>query len=105
MMKKNNVKLFVELMFFLLSIAIANTIFANDDIGRIKAEECVSCHGPEGKSDLDIWPNLAGQKQAYFILQLTAFREGKRYDPWMSPMATDLTDKDIEALAIFYSNL
>ncbi len=105
-MKKRNMKYFSELMCFFLAFAITDIALAdNHTASKAKAEECVSCHGPLGKSELDLWPNLAGQKQAYLILQLTAFRDGTRFDHWMTPMAVDLTDKDIDDLAVFYSNL
>jgi cytochrome c553 len=73
--------------------------------GRSKSQICGSCHGPEGESFNGVWPNLARQKQGYIILQLKAFRDGSRYDPWMSPMAKPLSDQEIEDLAAFYSSL
>jgi len=105
-MKNTNMKYFAKLICFTTALTITNIAFADNlTDGIAKAEECVSCHGPLGESALDLWPNLAGQKQAYLIQQLRAFRDGNRFDPWMSPMATALTDKDINDLAAFYSSL
>ena len=73
--------------------------------GKAKSANCAACHGPEGVSAMDIWPNLAGQKPGYLIKQLKAFRDGGRKDPMMSPMATALTDDDIANLAAYYSGL
>lgn len=88
----------------LLSVTLA--LHAGDvNSGRTKSLDCGACHGPEGKSFNDHWPNLAGQKPGYIILQLKAFRDGSRYDPWMSPMAKPLSDKEIDDLATFYSSL
>ncbi len=73
--------------------------------GRDKALRCVACHGPEGVSEHEQWPNLAGQRPGYLRRQLQAFRAGTRSDPWMSPMAGDLSDGDIDDLAAYYSGL
>ncbi len=73
--------------------------------GKAKAALCAACHGPEGVSGNDIWPNLAGQKPGYLIKQIKAFRDGSRKDPMMSPMAASLTDEDIDNLAAHFSGL
>ena len=73
--------------------------------GKIKSATCAGCHGANGISNNPLWPNLAGQKEAYLIKQLKAFRAGDRSDPMMSPMAKPLSDADIENLAAFFSSL
>jgi cytochrome c553 len=73
--------------------------------GKSKAASCAGCHGPAGISSNPMWPNLAGQQEAYLAKQLKAFRDGTREDPMMSPMAKPLTDTDIENLAAYYSML
>ncbi|WP_218943577.1 c-type cytochrome [Exilibacterium tricleocarpae] len=73
--------------------------------GKAKSGTCVACHGPKGISPNDIWPNLAGQKKGYLVKQMKAFRDGQRKDPVMSPMAAGLSDKDIENLAAYYSEM
>lgn len=70
-----------------------------------KAGICASCHGALGVSNYDLWPNIAGQKQGYLLRQLNAFRDGSREDPWMTPMATPLSDDEIKELADFFSAL
>ena len=73
--------------------------------GKSKSATCVGCHGPAGISNNPLWPNLAGQKDAYMIKQMKAFRDGMRSDPLMSPMSKPLSDADIENLAAYYSSL
>ncbi len=73
--------------------------------GKSKSAMCAACHGGEGISANGMWPNLAGQKDAYLIKQMKAFRDGDRKDPMMSPMAAALSDDDIANLAAFYSSL
>lgn len=73
--------------------------------GKAKAAICAACHGPNGVSLNDLWPNLAGQKEGYLKKQITAFRGGSRHDPNMQPMVANLTDADIENLAAYFSSL
>jgi cytochrome c553 len=73
--------------------------------GKAKSALCAACHGAEGISPNDIWPNLAGQKQAYLVKQITAFRGGDRKDPMMAPMVSGLSDEDIDNLAAYFSGL
>ena len=69
------------------------------------ADTCAGCHGAAGISNNPLWPNLAGQKDAYLVKQMKAFRDGTRTDPMMSPMAKPLTDADIDNLAAYFSSL
>jgi cytochrome c553 len=73
--------------------------------GKEKAAACAACHGAEGVSPMDAWPNLAGQKPGYLVKQMKAFRDGDRKDPMMAPMAAGLTDEDIDNLAAYFSGL
>ncbi len=73
--------------------------------GKAKSASCAGCHGANGISANPLWPNLAGQKAAYLVKQLKAFRDGTRQDPMMAPMARPLSDADIENLAAYYSSL
>ncbi len=73
------------------------------DAGGGKSAVCVACHGMNGNSTNPEWPNLAGQQGRYITKQLKSFREGKRSDPLMSPMAAGLSDADIADLAAYYS--
>ncbi|HEY4211160.1 MAG TPA: cytochrome c [Steroidobacteraceae bacterium] len=83
-----------------------NTHAAGDPAaGKAKSATCGACHGPSGISTNDAWPSIAGQKQAYMVTQLKAFRDGTRADPVMSPLAKPLSDRDIQDLAAFFSRL
>ena len=73
--------------------------------GKAKAATCAGCHGANGISNNPLWPNLAGQKSAYLVKQMKAFRDGTRKDPMMPPRATPLSDADIENLAAYFNNL
>ena len=66
------------------------------------AKTCVTCHGRDGIGTSPGYPNLAGQKSVYAMLQLTAFRSGKRQSEVMNIIAKDLTDEDIRTIAEYY---
>lgn len=66
-------------------------------------ESCFSCHGPKGQSKNEQYPSLAGQPQQYLLNQLTAFRNGSRASPFMAPIARSLPEKDLVALAAYFS--
>lgn len=74
--------------------------------GKEKASNvCASCHGVNGISSSDAFPNLAGQKAAYLETALKAYRTGTRKAPIMNNMAANLFDKDIENLAAYFASL
>jgi len=73
--------------------------------GKTKAATCIACHGANGISGNDMWPNLAGQKEGYLVAQMKAFRDGQRSNPMMAPMAAGLSDADIADLAAYFSSL
>jgi cytochrome c553 len=84
------------------SISLAK---GNAKKGKAKSMTCVACHGPKGISLQPIYPNLAGQKEAYLLKQLKAFKSGTRKSPMMKPMVAALSAKDMANLAAYYSSL
>jgi cytochrome c553 len=86
--------------------ASANVAFAGDAAaGAAKAATCNACHGANGVSAVPTYPNLAGQKEAYMVKQLKAFKDGSRKDPTMNAMAAPLSDADMDNLAAHFSSL
>lgn len=73
------------------------------EAGRTKAKVCASCHGADGNSAAGNFPNLAGQTWRYIYVQLKDFKEGRRSDPVMSPMAAPLSREDMIDIANFYA--
>ena len=73
--------------------------------GKEKAGLCSACHGFAGISANPLWPNLAGQHQAYLAAQIRAYRDGERVEITMQPFVQDLTDQDVEDLAAWYASL
>ena len=66
------------------------------------AEPCFACHGPDGNSTIPDFPVLAGQSWRYIYIELKDFKEGRRNDPVMSPIATALSREDMMALGNFF---
>ncbi len=91
-----------NLIFISLVLLFASPLLSAQDIPA-KAATCVACHGARGVSENAQWPNLAGQKAAYLVDQITAFRDGERSDPLMAPVVAQLTDSEIANLASYYA--
>lgn len=73
------------------------------EAGRAKAQTCAACHGADGNSASGNFPNLAGQNWRYLYLQLKDFKEGRRSDPVMSPMAAPLSREEMINVANYFA--
>ena len=73
--------------------------------GKQRAAVCASCHGANGISTSDTWPDLAGQHAAYLARILAAYKSGDQTDPTMTPMAKSLSDTDVQNLAVYFAGL
>ena len=83
-----------------------STTFAADiPQGKSKSASCAGCHGSNGISSSQEFPNLAGQKQDYLLKQLKAFKSGARVNPTMSAMTAGLNKADMRNLSAYYSSL
>ncbi len=71
--------------------------------GKALANNCTACHGETGLASNPAWPSIAGQKPAYLVNALKAFRAGLRKDPMMAGVARSLSDADIANLAAYYA--
>lgn len=96
-----------SIILFMSIITLSSFSYAAGDAaaGKAKSATCAACHGAEGISPSPMWPNLAGQKEAYLVKQIKAFKDGTRKDPMMSPMAAPLSAEDIDNLAAYFSSL
>ena len=87
-----------------------NTSYAigNKTEGQKKSTTCAACHGANGVSASQQWPNLAGQGEKYLYRQLIEFKKGKtgeRFNATMTPLVTTLSDQDLQDLAAYFSSL
>ena len=97
---------------FIFSILILftgiNSAIAAGDIeaGKGKVALCAGCHGANGISASDTYPNLAGQHADYIVKQLKAFKNNTdRSDPVMGPMAAGLSEQDMADIGAYYNSL
>src|SRR5512140_138703 len=79
-------------------------VTGNAAIGKQRAEDCAACHGADGTSPNNTWPNLAGQHAAYLARMLAAYKSGDQEDVAMTPLAKELNDADIQNLAAYYAS-
>jgi cytochrome c553 len=86
--------------------APAEPASAKPDLARaqqIVTQVCAACHGADGNSVSPVNPSLAGQHAEYITLQLLHFKQGIRNNPIMTPMAAALSDADMAALGVYFS--
>jgi cytochrome c553 len=99
------------------SLIVTTAIFSsaravsNDEqfeIGKQKAKVCMTCHGEDGISTQEPYPNLRGQKMGYLISSLKDYQTRERTSGLavlMQQQADALSDQDIEDISYFYSQL
>ena len=96
----------MKIILLVSALLVSTPILAADkDAGKAKSATCVACHGSNGISAIPMYPNLAGQKEAYLAIALKAYRDGTRKNMVMAPMAKPLSDEDIANLAAYYASL
>jgi cytochrome c553 len=66
---------------------------------------CASCHGTEGVSPSEAFPNLAGLSQEVLYKALEDYRRGKRQNATMQGIAGALDDQQIADIAAYYASL
>ncbi|MFA0012287.1 cytochrome c [Vibrio lentus] len=97
----------------LLMTAVMNPVYAESsdeqfELGKQKAKVCMTCHGVNGISTQDPYPNLRGQKVGYLISSLKDYQTRERTSGLailMQQQADTLSDQDIRDISYFYSML
>lgn len=90
----------VSLTIFLCGPAIAG----DPAVGQKLSQTCVACHGPDGNSPSPEFPKIAGQHYDYLVKVLKDYKSGARKNAIMAPMAANLTPRDIDDLAAYFSS-
>jgi len=85
-------------------VASPHALAADLEAGRRKATACVACHGADGNSTNPTVPTLAGQIGTYLHWQLLLYRDRRRVDPQMAPIAAALSEADMADLAAFFAS-
>jgi cytochrome c553 len=75
----------------------------NAAAGKEKAKACATCHGVDGNSASADFPKLAGQNADYIVKSLQGYKASTRKNPIMAPMAANLSQRDMDDLAAYFS--
>ena len=92
-----------QLMTVLLLVCSAPVLAGNAAAGKEKAKACAACHGADGNSASADFPKLAGQHADYIVKSLQGYKNGTRKNPVMAPMGSNLSQRDMEDLAEYFS--
>lgn len=69
----------------------------------VVAAVCAGCHGATGEGMKGLGPKLAGQHADYLEHAIASYRSGARKNALMAPMAVQMKEEDIRAVAHFYA--
>ena len=107
--------LLVKFMLTIYALLFSITVTAAEPIteaqysqGKEKSVVCMTCHGVDGISAIDTYPNLQGQKQAYFVTALRAYKLRQRNDGLailMHSQADVLSDQDMLDIAYYFHHV
>lgn len=67
--------------------------------GRDKATACSNCHGIDGHGRIP----LAGRDEDALLAQMMAIKQGKRGNPTMRSIMSQLSEQDLADLAAYFS--
>lgn len=102
----------VDSQFPPLATADATTVEKGKQLARVgnaakAVQACNNCHGPDGAGATPAIPYLAGQYAQYISSQLQMWRRGFRNNSSesMSPIANQLDDQQIGAVAAYYQQV
>jgi cytochrome c553 len=80
--------------------------YASENSPPDKAAMCSGCHGSQGNSLNNEWPNLAGQHQPYLLKQLKDLQQGTtRNAPTMTPLLAHFNEQEMDDLAAYYAKM
>jgi cytochrome c553 len=92
-------------------LAAAGKQIYEEGVPKADVPPCASCHGQDAKG-ADAFPRLAGQLHDYIFRKLTNWDKERGQDPAnpdtsaiMQPIAHQLTEAQIKAVAAYVSNL
>ncbi len=97
-------KKLLALALFAIALPVA-AASGEADVGKKKSTPCAACHGANGISPSDAFPNLAGQYEDYLATALKHYKNGKRKNAIMQGQVANLSDKDMADLAAYFSSL
>jgi len=90
----------------LAGLSTAGYVHAAGDAeaGEAKAAVCAACHGPNGNSQVGMYPKLAGQGEKYLLKQLQDYKSGARENPIMQAQVASMSEQDMADLAAYFAS-
>jgi cytochrome c553 len=70
---------------------------------QLATQVCAACHGADGNSAVPANPSIAGQHADYITVQLAHYKAGIRQNPIMQGIAQGMSDDDMRASALYFS--
>jgi len=100
----NNV-LRASLLTAVCSVSLTFQAQAEGDAARGKqlSVTCAACHGADGNSAIASFPKLAGQGEKYLLKQMQDVKSGKRVIAEMTGQLDNLSEQDLNDIAVFFS--
>lgn len=89
----------------LFMLVLSGAVHATDMHTQVIAATCMACHGPDGKSQNELMPSLAGLEASAFMKAMQEFRSGAREASIMKRHAAGYTDAEFEAMAAYFAAL
>jgi cytochrome c553 len=84
----------------------ASAVSGNAGAGKNKVYQCMGCHGvvdwKTAFPEVYRVPKLGGQKPAYIVAALRAYKSGERDFATMRGIAADLSEQDMADIAAYY---
>ena len=74
------------------------------EAGKTLSQTCVACHGPGGNSIIPGTPSISGNAAQAISMQLYNYREGNRKNAQMTPIAENLTNREMNNLAAYFAS-
>lgn len=88
----------------IIGLALSHPVCAADVHTRTIASTCMSCHGPDGKSQGTI-PSLAGMDKDYFVKLMQGYKSGTRIGTIMKRHASGYSDAEFESMGAYFASL
>ena len=85
-------------------LASGSALAGDPAAGQAKSKACAACHGADGNSGPADFPRLAGQHADYLVKAMKDYKSGARKNAIMAPLAANLSLRDIEDLAEYFSS-
>jgi len=86
-------------------LVLSSSARASDiEAGKALSQTCVACHGPGGNSIIPGTPSISGNAAQAISMQLYNYREGNRKNAQMTPMAENLTNREMNNLAAYFAS-